>query len=117
MLKDLTTDHYLTMISGLLDLTSGRLCFAQAGHPYPILHAKEGTFHHIGRDSLPIGISQTARFQDHHLQLALGERLILYSDGFSGVPMAKIPRVEKEGYSRSLPAFNICTVPLSPIVF
>lgn len=82
MLKDLTTDHYLTMISGLLELTSGRLCFAQAGHPYPILHAKEGTFQHIGHDSLPIGISQTARFQDHHLQLALGERLILYSDGF-----------------------------------
>ena len=39
-------------------------------------------FHHIGRESLPIGISQTARYQDHHLQLALGERLILYSDGF-----------------------------------
>ena len=83
MLKDVTTDHYLTMISGLLDLTSGRLCFAQAGHPYPILQAKEGMFHHIGRDSLPIGISQTVRYQDHHLQLALGERLILYSDGFS----------------------------------
>ena len=83
MLKDVTTDHYLTMISGLLDLTSGRLCFAQAGHPYPILQAKEDSFHHIGRDSLPIGILQTARYQDHHLQLALGERLILYSDGFS----------------------------------
>lgn len=83
MLKDVTTDHYLTMISGLLDLTSGRLCFAQAGHPYPILQAKEDRFHHIGRDSLPIGILQTARYQDHHLQLALGERLILYSDGFS----------------------------------
>ena len=83
MLKDVTTDHYLTMISGLLDLTSGRLCFAQAGHPYPILQAKEGMFYHIGRDSLPIGISQTVRYQDHHLQLALGERLILYSDGFS----------------------------------
>ena len=83
MLKDVTTDHYLTMISGLLDLTSGRLCFAQAGHPYPILQAKKGMFHHIGRDSLPIGISQTVRYQDHHLQLALGERLILYSDGFS----------------------------------
>ena len=39
-------------------------------------------FHHIGRDSLPIGISQTVRYQDHHLQLASGERLILYSDGF-----------------------------------
>ena len=39
-------------------------------------------FHHIGRESLPIGISQTARYQDHHLQLALGERLIFYSDGF-----------------------------------
>ena len=83
MLKDVTTDHYLTMISGLLDLTSGRLCFAQAGHPYPILQAKKGMFHHIGRDSLPIGISQTVRYQDHHLQLASGERLILYSDGFS----------------------------------
>jgi len=83
MLKDVTTDHYLTMISGLLDLTSGRLCFAQAGHPYPILQAKEDRFHHIGRDSLPIGISQTVRYQDHHLKLALGERLILYSDGFS----------------------------------
>ena len=83
MLKDVTTVHYLTMISGLLDLTSGRLCFAQAGHPYPILQAKKGMFHHIGRDSLPFGISQTVRYQDHHLQLALGERLILYSDGFS----------------------------------
>ena len=83
MLKDVTTDHYLTMISGLLDLTSGRLCFAQAGHPYPILQAKEDRFHYIGHDSLPIGISQTVRYQDHHLQLALGERLILYSDGFS----------------------------------
>ena len=97
MLKDLTTDHYLTMISGLLDLTSGRLCFAQAGHPYPILHAKEGTFHHIGRDSLPIGISQTARFQDHHLQLALGERLILYSDGFSDGAYGQNTARGKEG--------------------
>jgi len=71
------------MISGLLDLTSGRLCFAQADHTYPILQAKKGMFNHIGRDSLPIGISQTVRYQDHHLQLASGERLILYSDGFS----------------------------------
>ena len=71
------------MISELLDLTSGRLCFAQTGHPYPILQAKRGMFHHIGRDSLPIGISQAVRYQDHHLHLASGERLILYSDGFS----------------------------------
>ena len=97
MLKDVTTDHYLTMISGLLDLTSGRLCFAQAGHPYPILQAKKGMFHHIGRDSLPIGISQTVRYQDHHLQLALGERLILYSDGFSDGIYDQIIALGREG--------------------
>ena len=97
MLKDFTTDHYLTMISRLLDLTSGRLCFAQVGDPYPILQAKESTLHNIGRDTLPIGISQTARFQDHHLQLALGERLILYSDGFSDGAYGQNTTLGKEG--------------------
>ena len=97
MLKDVTTDHYLTMVSGLLDLTSGRLCFAQAGHPYPILQAKNDRFHHIGRDSLPIDILQTARYQDHHLQLALGERLILYSDGFNDGIYDQNTALRKEG--------------------
>ena len=97
MLKDVTTDHYLTMISGLLDLTSGRLCFAQDGHPYLILQAKNDRFHHIGRDSLPIDILQTARYQDHHLQLTLGERLILYSDGFNDGIYDQNTALRKEG--------------------
>jgi hypothetical protein len=51
------------------------------------------------------------------LQLALGERLILYSDGFSDDAYGQNTARGKKGYSRSLPAFNICTIPLSPIVF
>ena len=55
----------------------GGCTLANAGHPAPFLNGEEAAM----PGSLPLGIVPEASYEDSHLQLRLGDSLVLYTDG------------------------------------
>lgn len=72
---------FLTAVFGLLDTADGSLTLASAGHP-PVLHLREGGELRLVRRTGPaLGLAPDAQFRQERLQLAAGDRILLYTDG------------------------------------
>ena len=73
---------FVTVWLGILDLRTGDLTAASAGHEYPILKASDGSFHvYRDRHGLPVGAVDTAVYREYSLHLSPGSVLFVYSDG------------------------------------
>ncbi len=80
-LSELETEHYFTLLLADVDLATGRVVMAQAGHPYPAVQRADGSVEMIGCGGLPVGLIPGAEFQEFEVQLAPGDRLMIHSDG------------------------------------
>jgi serine phosphatase RsbU (regulator of sigma subunit)/anti-anti-sigma regulatory factor len=87
---------FLTAVLGLLDTSDATLTLASAGHP-PVLHLREGREARLIRRMGPaLGLAPDAQFRQQTLQVAAGDRILLYTDGLlpSGAPH-DLARVEQ----------------------
>lgn len=75
--------QFFTFLYGVLDLENLELRYVRAGHPPPI-HVSEGeaVLAEHGGD-VPIGVVETAHFEERSLRLHAGDLLLLYTDGVS----------------------------------
>lgn len=80
-------EEYLTMAYVAADLASGRMRMVQAGHSPPLLLRADGSHDFIGNGGLPIGLVDEVSYDQHDFQLQSGDRLLLYSDGFTEAVM------------------------------
>lgn len=83
MIEDLDTDLYLTVLLAEVDLATGEVILVQAGHPHPAVQRADGSVHFIGNGGLPIGLIPDAGFAWFRHKLDPGDRLLIYSDGFT----------------------------------
>jgi serine phosphatase RsbU (regulator of sigma subunit) len=72
---------FMTLFYGLLDPPSGRLDYACAGHPYPLLRRADGEVVELGAGSLPLGLRPQVRPAQGSERVACGDLLVLYTDG------------------------------------
>ena len=75
-------DHLATLVYGELDLTTGRLRLACAGHPPPLVRRPDGSA--VVLDCLPgvpLGAIAHARYAESVHDLQPGSTVILYTDG------------------------------------
>ena len=75
--------QYFTFLCGMLDLTTGRLRYASAGHPGPIHAPVGGAPVALEAAGLPIGWFDDAEYDEFAVDVAPGDRLYLYSDGLT----------------------------------
>ncbi|MFY9237670.1 MAG: PP2C family protein-serine/threonine phosphatase [Roseovarius sp.] len=80
-LNELDTEHYFTLLLADVDLETGRVVMAQAGHPYPAVQRADGTVEAIGCGGLPVGLIPGAEFEEFEVMLRAGDRLLIHSDG------------------------------------
>jgi sigma-B regulation protein RsbU (phosphoserine phosphatase) len=80
-LSDLETEHYFTIALADVDLATGRVILAQAGHPHPAVQRADGSVEFVGEGGLPVGLIDGARFDQVEFTLAPGDRLLILSDG------------------------------------
>jgi sigma-B regulation protein RsbU (phosphoserine phosphatase) len=86
ILTEVDTGHYFTMVLAVIDLPTGRVDLVQAGHPPPLLQHADGRVGQVGDGGLPVGLLPEATYARTSLVLQPGERLFVYSDGFSECP-------------------------------
>lgn len=82
-LSDLETEHYFTIVLADVDLVSGRVVLAQAGHPHPAIQRADGAVEFVGRGGLPVGLIDGATFEQSEAILSPGDRLLIHSDGIT----------------------------------
>ena len=75
-------NHYFTMVYAVLDLRRRLLRFTTAGHPGPVLVRRGEQAQQVTEPSVPVGLFEEATFTESELELAAGDRVYLFSDGF-----------------------------------
>ena len=73
---------FVTAWMGILDIPSGKLQFANAGHNPPLLKRKDGSFEYLKtRAGFVLAGMEGVRYRANELTLCSGDRLFLYTDG------------------------------------
>ncbi len=73
---------FVTVWLGVLDISTGLLTAANAGHEYPILRREGGTFELVkDKHGTVLGAFKNRKYQNYDLQLNKGDILFLYTDG------------------------------------
>lgn len=72
---------FVSAIMGVLDMESGELRLASAGHPPALLHRRGGEVELLNRTGPALGIMSEANFTQNATKLNPGDRLLLYTDG------------------------------------
>ena len=80
------TEHYFTLMLADVDLETGLVKMAQAGHPHPLIQRKNGTIEQTGSGGFPVGLMSGAAFGEFEMQLNPGDRLVILSDGVTECP-------------------------------
>ena len=95
---------FVTVWLGILELSTGRLTAANAGHEYPTIRKPDGSFE-LYKDShgFVIGGMEGLKYKEYELQMEPGSKLFLYTDG---VPEATNAQNELFGTDRMLDALN-----------
>jgi serine phosphatase RsbU (regulator of sigma subunit)/ABC-type amino acid transport substrate-binding protein/anti-sigma regulatory factor (Ser/Thr protein kinase) len=73
---------FITVFCGILDIGTGRIMYANAGHNPPLLlrHAGDSEFLASGR-SPALGIDEEARYEVYDITLGARDTLFMYTDG------------------------------------
>lgn len=99
-------EMFVTVWVGILEISTGMLSAANAGHEYPILKRNGGRFElYKDRHGFVIGGMPGVRYREYSLQLEPGDKLFIYTDG---VPEATDDSSEMFGIERTIAALNAC---------
>ena len=97
-------EMFLTAWLGILELSTGKLTAASAGHEYPIVRRAGGQFEVLrDKHGFVIGGLAGTPYTEYTMQLEPGSALFLYSDG---LPEAANGTGEMFGMERTLSALN-----------
>jgi sigma-B regulation protein RsbU (phosphoserine phosphatase) len=85
IVADIHTDQFVTAFYGILDTTSGRMTYCNAGHNPPYLFSAQSgsAVQELRRTGMPLGVFADARWESKTVWLTPGDTLILYSDGIT----------------------------------
>lgn len=74
---------FITLFTAILDPTTGRMEYCNAGHNPPLLIHKSDEVEQLGASGLVVGIMADATYEERTCVLAPGDVLLLFSDGLT----------------------------------
>ena len=96
-------EMFVTTWIGILELSTGKMNCASAGHEYPAIY-HDGRFELFkDKHGLVLGGMDGAMYKDYDLELKLGDKIFVYTDG---VPEATNANNELFGTDRMIDALN-----------
>ena len=98
-------EMFVTTWVGILELSTGKLTCANAGHEYPVLRRAQGQFElYKDKHDIVIGWMEGLAYEEYTLTLHPGDKLFLYTDG---VPEATNAENKMFGNERMVEALNM----------
>jgi sigma-B regulation protein RsbU (phosphoserine phosphatase) len=97
-------EMFVTVWVGLLEISTGKMKCANAGHEYPAIMRRDGAFELFkDKHGFVLAGMEGARYREYDLELGAGDRLFIYTDG---VPEATDASGAMYGTDRMLAALN-----------
>ena len=97
---------FVTVWLGILEISTGRLTAANAGHEYPALQKKGGYFGlYKDKHGFVISGMRGVHYREYSIQMEPGDKLFVYTDG---VPEATAGNGKMFGVDRMAAALNTC---------
>jgi len=98
---------FVTTWVGILEISTGKLVAANAGHENPLLCEPNGKFQEIkNKHGLIVGGYENTEYKNFEIQMKPGSKLFLYTDG---IPEATNAEGERFGINRFLNTLNADT--------
>ena len=73
---------FVTIWLGILEISTGRLTFVNAGHEEPALYRKGGSFElYKTKHNVAVGVFPDIEYTNYDIQLGRGDKLFVYTDG------------------------------------
>ncbi len=94
------TDRFFTLVYAVLDVETRELTYVLAGQPPPLLVRAGESPRELEGVGYPIGITDRPEYEDHVIQLELGDRLFFYSDGVTEAINEREEMLDTEGFMR-----------------
>ena len=102
--RDNESNMFVTFFAGCLDLYTGKLHFANAGHDKPFLITGSASVLPV-KSNLPLGVFPDTAFEEQECTLSPGDALLLYTDGLTE---AKDQNRKNFGRERVCDLLNAC---------
>ena len=97
-------EMFVTVWLGILEISTGKMKCANAGHEYPAIMRKGGDFELFkDKHGFVLAGMEGARYREYELELHAGDRLVVYTDG---VPEATNGANTLYGTDRMISALN-----------
>ena len=97
-------EMFVTVWLGILEISTGRLTAANAGHEFPVFKRPDGPYElYKDKHGFVIGGMDGVKYREYELTLEPGSKLFVYTDG---VPEATNADMELFGTQRMLDALN-----------
>lgn len=97
VLDEMETEHYFTLLLADVDLQTGTIRMAQAGHPHPAVQRKDGAIQQNGPGGFPVGLMSGISFTQFETRLEKGDRILLLSDGVTECPGVDGEMLQEQG--------------------
>ena len=98
-------DMFVTVWLGILEISTGKIVAANAGHEYPVIMESGGGFSlYKDKHSFIVGAMEGVNYHDYEIHLKPGSKLFLYTDG---VPEACNEEGAMFGTDRMIAALNM----------
>lgn len=91
-----TRGDFITLLYGVIDVSNKTFTFSRAGHPAPIIVSSDKAVSIIDEGGIPIGILPQSDYKDFTAKLSSGDRIFLFTDGFTEVANRKADRLGEE---------------------
>ena len=96
-------EMFVTAWMGILDLKTGLLSFANAGHNPPLLQRKDGKFEYLrSKANLALAVMDGIPYRKQEIQLQPGDALYLYTDGVTEATNANVELYGEERLANTL---------------
>ena len=86
---NIAVDRFITFFYATLDVASHRLRYTNAGHNAPVLVHLDGSYERLETGGLVLGVDPKTGYEQGELDLAAGDRLVLFTDGVTEAVNAK----------------------------
>lgn len=82
IVKDTTSDMFLTLFYAVLDPQAHTLTYVNAGHNPPLICRRgDGSFYRLDEHGIALGMIEEAEYEAHTVSLEPGDLLVCYTDG------------------------------------
>jgi serine phosphatase RsbU (regulator of sigma subunit) len=97
-------EMFVTVWLGIIDLETGRMQCASAGHEYPALMRAGEAFELLkDRHGLALAAMEGMRYREYTIEMNPGDKLFVYTDG---IPEAIDEQIEQYGPDRLVAVLN-----------